>query len=420
MWDLKQQSCIYIGCMTGTSADGQADFTAVRFEPDGRVKYSKNTSVIIPSELQVQLLYVSKAAADKINIQQRAAIEMALTVFLADAYKRVIDQLGLADYPRKNLVLSPHGQTINHQPFAALPYTDILVNGEWLSAKTGCRVVTRHRQAALVVSSAAPLAPVLIRQLFYDPAYNTIVINGGGIANITILVAESRERVIGYDTGPANAPIDALIQYILDLDRGVVPADLLANIMRYQCDYNGCWASRGRIIQVLYNDLLSHEYFSRSQLEKSADRNSFDLEWILPLINDKDYYWRDVLATLSCVVADSIIDAVSSHMDATLSARPMRCMIYGGLRHNTFIVNRMTEQLQKNNRCTIEDMNEFGYDPDYFEALLMAYLGFCADHHIPIDLSYCAREGIEADKAYAHAGTVTYPNEFYPSEADRG
>ena len=408
------QPVVYVGCMTGTSVDHSADFTAAVFDAAGKPVCYRNEAVSIPQPLRMQLLSLSKTAACHITIQARAEAEVNFTRFLITAYHRVIKALGLSNYPADRIVLSPHGQAIDHKPHASLPYTDILVNGELLAHRSGYKVVTRHRQAPLVVSSAAPLAPVLIKQLFSSAEENTCVLNGGGIANICILFEDASKKLMGYDTGPANAPLDAIVQHVVQSDSGAIPTALFDAIEQHNFDVGGAWAAQGTVIPALFDRLMAHEYFARPLTQKSADRAEFGLDWILDAIaidkGKSTYAWSDILATVVEVVAQTIVSSILLHLPGSQQQQAKcRIIVYGGILHHKSLISQIRRLLDDQGCFEWIPMRELNYDPDFFESLLFAYLGYCADNKIPIDLSYCKRDECREDHAFAIPGTVAYP-----------
>lgn len=265
---LNKELEIYIGCMTGTSVDSSADFTAAAFDEDGMPICFQNHSILLPEDLRENLLALSKTDSSKTLRQDGCIAESKLTKFLGNAFQEVIHELNLINYPKEKIILSPHGQAIDHKPNHEEFYTDIITNGPMLAQKTGYKVVTNHRQAPLVISMAAPLAPVLIKKLFYDAEKNTILLNGGGIANIAVMLKDNPQKIIGYDTGPANGPIDALIQYIAKYKLSDVPDSLKEDIRSYQYDNDGKIAKTGNIIAALSRQLFQHEYFMRNITKK--------------------------------------------------------------------------------------------------------------------------------------------------------
>lgn len=402
---------VYIGCMTGTSVDCQADFTAAVFdEKTGQPCAYFNQTVALPKALQVRLNQLSKTPAHQLTLPARSQAQAALSQFLVSAYQEVIEAAGLSQYPREAIVLSPHGQAIDHKPLANPAYTDIVVTGEYVAYHTGCRVVTRHRQGPLAVSLAAPLAPVLIKHLFYNEQVSTVVVNGGGMANICVLPRGQPDTVLAYDTGPANGPLDEFVHYALETAEPVIPGDLKARIKSKRFDAGGRWAARGQVEASLMERLLSHPYFSYPAQAKSVDRASFGLDWVLgsdPLSVDQPGRWADRLATVVEVVVSQVVRALVDSVD---KAERVRLIIYGGLASNRYAMTRLNAQLNQADCFAFDvvDMKTLGYDPDFFESLLMAYLGYCAVNHRLIDLRYCQREGSQAFPK-AIPGVVAFP-----------
>lgn len=102
-----------------------------------------------------------------------------------------------------------------------------------------------------------------------------MILNLGGIANVSMLPAGQPEKVYGFDTGPANILMDAWCE-------------------RYTgqpYDENGNWAAYGQPIRSLLDRLQAHEYFSKEP-PKSTGREDFNLEWLDEQIAD----WRNDLA----------------------------------------------------------------------------------------------------------------------------
>lgn len=398
---------LFIGCMTGTSAEGEVDFTCAAFDEDQMPVAYRNMSQTMPDALQMKLSALSRQAAQTISIVERAEAEAALTHYLVDTFLNVIQAIGLSDYPKDKIILSPHGQAINHQPHEDPPYTDILLNGDVLAERTGYQVVWRHRQMPLAVSMAAPLAPVLIRKLFYSTTHHRVLLNGGGIANICVLLKDAPENMLGYDTGPANGPLDALVTFFLSERKHEIPTDLLQAISEKKCDVDGRWAARGKVIPSLFSQLLSHPYFARDSRAKSADRADFDLPWMMHWIQGQTLSCADILSTVSDVVAKTISDAIVQSIPFSEPTLGTEVVVYGGLAKNAYVLSRIQYYLAEAGHFYFSKMDQFGYDPDYFESLLMAYLGCCVVGYVPIDLTYCGR--VPNKKVCAIPGSLARP-----------
>ncbi len=369
---------VYIGCMTGTSADAVADFTAATFSPDGHPQKLMHHAVTIPTALQTSLRLLSSKGG-RIKSAQHSQVTLELSRFLAAAFLQVIEHWGLSKLAKHRIILSPHGQTICHQPQQGI--TEQLLDAALIANKTGHAVVHQHRVACLKVSNAAPLAPVLLQQLFTNRRHNTIILNGGGIANITVLPQDREAPLVGYDTGPANGPLDSLIDHFVT-ER---PHQLPTHMKNAQYDPNGELAASGKLIQPLYDQLLNDPYFGLPLHQKSADRQDFDLDWI----GDHHLYNHsaaDLCHTVAVVVATSIEDAIKKHV----SEQDSLFYCYGGIAHNRFIMQRI-EQGLLHTSCQVESLQQIGLHGDFIESLLMAYLGFCVTNNKRVDLHYCSK-----------------------------
>lgn len=408
-----QQLKVYLGNMIGTSCDEIADFTAAVFDPiTGKPICYRDASVTIPRPLQQALLFVSKAHnhPDTYLVSPTASsrpyqqLENQLTEFLLTAFTQVIAEMELLQLPKSQLVLSPHGVTMNHEPWADPPFSVQIVNGEQL-LQLGYDVVTSHRQQALAISSAAPLAPVLIRECFYQPQHNTVVINGGGIANLCTLPAGEPNHLVAWDIGPANATLDALIQFVMENYPNLIPNDLRTEILRHGYDVSGQWAARGQVDQAILQALLQHEYFSRPSQFKSADRATFGCDWVFSHSSVHTIAWADLLATVTECIAITIVTAIQQSL--TTGTTPVKILFYGGIIHNNYLMQRIKLGLaQTQLNFQFETLDQLGFNPDNFEALLMAYLGYCADQQQTVDLRYCKRENIQPELAKAIPGYI--------------
>ena len=120
-----------------------------------------------------------------------------------------------------------HGQTIRHRPDAG--YTIQLGNGALLAELTGNIVVCDFRSRDIAAGGeGAPLVPAFHPAMFSHPSIHRVIVNIGGIANLTDLPATSGVR--GFDTGPGNMLMDAWIQRHLGKP----------------FDKDGTWAQSGR------------------------------------------------------------------------------------------------------------------------------------------------------------------------------
>lgn len=367
--------------MSGTSVDRDVDFTAAVFAADGRLLNHADATVTLPADTRQLLYHLSVTPCDRLTISERNRGEQAITRFLIDAFQQVIQQWGLENHPKENIILSPHGQTIDHQPYQHS--TDQLVHGESIAHALGYRVVFRHRQACIPISHAAPLAPLLFRALFSHSEGQVVLINGGGIANLCVLDEQS---IVAFDSGPANGPLDELIQHICHTEPDAIPADLIATTLDCGYDVNGQWARRGKVDTRLQEKLLNHPYFLNHSSKKSADRSQFNLDWVLECKGDTT--WQNCITTLSHVVATTIAQAVLTHVD---QHKPIQLGFYGGLKHNQFIIEQCLSELTPLDLSELH-WEQLGLNPNFIESLLMAFLGFCVHQNKAVSLNYCSEQ----------------------------
>lgn len=370
---------LYIGCMTGTSADKFADFTLACFSSEGDLRFHANQAILIPPTLQRSLRHLSEECQSNASSVAMMQTEAKLTHFLARAFLEAIAKWKLSEYPKTKIILSPHGQTVYHNPQEK--QTHQLCDGMLLHNLTGYPVAHGHRQACIKVSNAAPLAPVLLQEIFKASEQRLLIINGGGIANLTV-IEEGNGTITGFDTGPANGPLDSLIQHAIDHG----DPSLNEQIRRDGFDHNGAVAKKGRLIPQLFNRLINSSFFSRPHNEKSADRSEFNLNWIgTEAINQNTL--ADLLHTTASVVATSITNAIRQH---TTRLTTNHVFFYGGMCHNGFVMDLICNSLNPHKHIQVKSLHQLGFDVDFIESLLMAYLGYCVQTQRHIDLRYCS------------------------------
>ncbi len=378
----EQNKTVYIGCMTGTSVDEYCDFTAAQFSQTGELRWHQNYAHPLPKLLQQDLLRACQASADTITLRQRNQLQADLTEFLADAYQACVARLP-DDFRDCEIILSPHGQTIEHQVTQPPYYTDQLLNGPKLAALTGYAVVSDHRQAAIAQSHAAPLAPVLLQQLLQSNKHNTVILNGGGIANVCYLTPG--RPVVAHDIGPANAPLDSIIEHVFKHDQPSLPVALRNGNSHY--DKDGQWAATGKIITTIRDSLLASAGLSTVN-RKSYDRADFNYAWLQSALPES-YHWADLLRTIVDVITTLIINDFKQH--ASTNHLPTKLLIYGGMAHNQFLITELKNKIIEHNlQIDCQSLDDYGLDGDFIESLLMAHLGFCVHHNRAVDLSYCA------------------------------
>jgi anhydro-N-acetylmuramic acid kinase len=215
-----------------------------------------------------------------------------------------------------------------------------------LTEMTGITVVADFRRRDVAAGGqGAPLVPVFHDQVFRSDAEDRVIVNLGGIANITILSRDG--TVLGFDTGPANRLLDAWIARHRGLD----------------FDADGSWADSGRCDATLLHDLMDEPYLSLPP-PKSTGRELFNMSWLDGKLGLFERRPQDVQATLREYTAASVAAAVHRY------APGAALYVCGGGAHNQGLLKAIGRLVEPNRVATTATL---GLDPDYVESVAFAW-----------------------------------------------
>ncbi len=242
--------------------------------------------------------------------------------------------------------IGSHGQTVRHRPDAPTPFTWQIGDPNTIAELTGITVVGDLRRRDVAAGGqGAPLVPVFHDQVFRSAAEDRIIVNVGGIANLTVLC---RDRpLIGFDTGPGNRLLDAWIHTHRGLDY----------------DAGGAWAASGRIDAPLLARLLAEPYLGQPA-PKSTGRELFNDAWLRARLGAASPAPADVQATLLEFTAQSIA------RQARAEAPSAAVYLCGGGAHNAALREALSRLLAPNPVATTARL---GLDPDFVEAAAFAW-----------------------------------------------
>lgn len=330
---------LYIGLMSGTSLDGIDAVLADLDAPRARVIAHHHDS--FPAPLRAELAALNSPGHDELRRAALAGNE------LANCYALSVDALikksGIA--ADEIAAIGCHGQTVRHQPAAG--YTIQLVNAALLAERSGITVVSDFRSRDVAAGGeGAPLVPAFHAAIFGNSDEHRVVVNIGGISNLTDLPPAG--PVTGFDCGPGNLLLDAWVQK----HRGLA------------FDRDGEWARSGRRIDALFKRLAADEYF-RLRPPKSTGRETFNLPWVTAHLNGSEEP-VDVQATLLELTAGGIADAIRKFADGAKSV-----YLCGGGARNLALVERLRSLLAPR---SVEATDELGVDAEHVEALAFAWL----------------------------------------------
>ena len=334
---------LYIGLISGTSMDG-IDAALVRFE-ESSLEVLQTHEHDYPVELR-QKLAIARFDPDIRSLEPVRSLHREVGKCFRDAANTL---LGRASIDASAVTaIGSHGQTIRHEPNAKRPFSLQIGDPEIIANGTGIRTVADFRKADIELGGqGAPLTPAFHEWLFRKPGTTRVVLNIGGIANITVLAGDNGDTT-GFDTGPGNTLLDAWV----------------ATHRGEPFDQDGAWAARGSVIDEFLSQLLADPYFSAAA-PKSTGFEYFNLEW-LESSGAKAFEPIDVQATLCQLTADSVATAIQ-----TAAVDVEDVLVCGGGAHNGELMRRL-EAAVPGTRVT--STASAGLDPDWVEAVAFAWL----------------------------------------------
>ena len=335
---------LYIGLMSGTSLDG-VDAALVDFS-----QVSPNLLAThwlpYPDDLKTALLALHEPGPNELDLSSRLANQLA--ELYAEATHAVLAHAGASHTTVR--AIGCHGQTVRHQP--ARGYTIQINNAARLAELTGITSVADFRSRDIAAGGqGAPLVPAFHAHCFGDPNEHRVIVNIGGISNLTDLPSNGGPgggQVRGWDCGPGNLLMDAWTRRC------------------FGCDYDagGAIAARGHIDAALLSRMLAHPFLS-SPPPKSTGREDFSLDWLLALVQETSLS-EDVLATLTEFTARGIADAIKQHCPGTQAV-----YLCGGGAHNQTLVTRLAALFPA---TRVEPTDRLGIAVDWVEAAAFAWL----------------------------------------------
>lgn len=344
----------YIGMMSGTSLDA-LDAVLCDFG-DGRPKLVAMHSKPFPAELRAILLALctpngaaSLAMGEFDGFSELDFWGLASHLYGEFASEIVNELLAKTDLTSDDITaIGCHGQTVRHRP--EWQFSLQLLDPNILAERTGIAVVSDFRRRDMAVGGqGAPLVPAFHQAIFgHDETANdsqTVILNLGGIANITVL----NDDVTGYDTGVANLLMDGWIH-------------------RHQgvgYDKHGDWAKSGAVDFALLDKLMTHPFLAQSA-PKSTGREAFNMAWLDEMLADFDIAPVDVQATLCEFTALS-----ASREIAKFAKTHNTLYVCGGGAYNAHLLARLGYHLPN---FTIHNTDKVGISPTWVEAVAFAWL----------------------------------------------
>ncbi len=338
---------LFLGLISGTSADG-IDAALVEFPDPGSAHGLRLRAAHVhpwAPALRERLVALGKGGA-LASLDELGHLDVQVAQAFAEAARTLLAQAGVA--PSQVAAIGSHGQTVRHRPHGDAPFTMQIGDGSVIAERTGVATVADFRRRDVAAGGqGAPLVPAFHAALLHADDEDRAVLNLGGIGNYTLLPRAGQVR--GFDTGPANALLDA---WCLRHTGAAFDAD-------------GRFAASGQVDAALLARLLDEPWFALPP-PKSTGREQFHLDWVQSKLRG-DEAPADVQATLLELSAATVADALLAQQPGTT-----RLITCGGGVRNSLLMQRIAMRLPG---VAIETSTAHGLDPDFVEAMAFALAG---------------------------------------------
>ncbi|MCS7309820.1 MAG: anhydro-N-acetylmuramic acid kinase [Armatimonadota bacterium] len=353
---------LVIGLISGTSMDG-IDAALVRLHEVGeslQVETLDFHTTPYPTDVRAELL---RTVRGETGVAELCHLNFLLGELFAEAALQIMQRAGVTS--EQLLCIASHGQTVWHQPepveWQGRAIRSTLQIGEpaVIAVRTGVPVVADFRVTDVAAGGqGAPLVPYVDYLLFRHPAEGRILLNIGGIANLTAIPAGATpEMVIAFDTGPGNALVNIAME--------------IASGGKYRYDPEGSFAQRHPVREEWLNELLQHPYFQQPP-PKSTGRETFGEAMVRRLMRRYKVANAELLVpTLTELTVRTVAEGIQRYVLPRMEAT--RLIVSGGGVHNRTMMQRLQQLLPS---LQVESSDRYGIHPDAKEAVAFAILGY--------------------------------------------
>jgi anhydro-N-acetylmuramic acid kinase len=328
--------------MSGTSTDA-IDAALVEFNGKAQLKFYREYPIENSLRHQIRLIN------EKSDLGHIADMDHELGHLFANAVNSLLDEANVSAKQIK--AIGSHGQTILHKPDATHKTSIQISDPNVICAETGITTVADFRRMDMAHGGqGAPLASAFHQYQFQQDSKSFVILNIGGIANITLLPSDEGE-VVGFDTGPGNGLLDDWIQ----LNKNE------------EYDKDSLWAQQGKENNELLKQCLSDNYFSLAA-PKSTGRDYFNLEWLNGYLSkqNSEISPEDVQATLLKLSATTICNSIKE-----MANEYNEVLLCGGGAYNPALMKTIQNLLPQ---IKVSTTTDYGLTPDCIEAVTFAWL----------------------------------------------
>lgn len=351
--------------MSGTSLDA-VDAVLVDFTND-TPRLIRAINQPLPGDLREVIK--SLCTPGENEIEKLGVVDIQLATIFASAVKQLLKETGID--ATQIQAIGSHGQTIRHRPETEKHFTLQIGDPNTLAELTGITTVADFRRRDMAAGGqGAPLAPAFHAAMFRSDSQSRVILNIGGIANVTLLPkklpaklpSDKNLTTTGFDTGPGNGLMDAWIQ----------------RHQQHAFDNNGQWAASGEVKPELLGTFLQDSFFQQAP-PKSTGREQFNLAWLDTQLASygQSLNDADVQTTLCELTATSIQRAISSYAPNTTEI-----IVCGGGARNKHLMSRLKHLTNTSVRTT----DDLGLAAEWIEATAFAWLARETLNHRPGNL----------------------------------
>ena len=335
---------LFAGVMSGTSLDG-VDAIVADFTPQsGKACETLGAAhIAYPALLRDELLALQQPGNNE--LARAGAAANMLAELYSEAIARALAEAKIS--PDDVKAAGVHGQTLRHRPDRG--FTVQLNNPARVAEKSRMVVVADFRSRDVAAGGqGAPLVPAFHAALFGRRDRHRVIVNVGGIANITDL-PPGGGVVRGFDTGPGNVLSDLWCAR----NRGAT------------FDAQGAWAATGKTNAALLDKLLADPFFSAPP-PKSTHRDTFNLQWLEDRLAGIDDEAENVQATLVALTARTIADAIRAYAPGS-----EEILVCGGGANNGTLMHALAADLAPRK---VHSTGDDGVPVEQVEPLAFAWL----------------------------------------------
>lgn len=353
---LQKNKKLAVGLMSGTSLDG-IDAALVEIENSGadtRVTLLHFETLSYEVEEREQILQLCSPSTS--SVDDICRINVYLGKKMADAAIKVIKNAGKT--PQQVDFISSHGQTIYHMPehHATLQIGELAVIAE----ESGCLTIGDFRPNDMAAGGqGAPLVPFVDFLLFNSKEKGRILLNIGGISNVTVLPANTEaDQVKAFDTGPGNVLIDAIVR--------------IGTNGKLLYDEGGKMGVQGNVCQEWLEHILSVDENVTQQPPKSTGREFYSMDMAKRLWQEgvsRSLSLEDIVATVTHYTIQSIARNIKEFIDPYYDIQEV--LVGGGGVHNVEIMKGLQSQVKQN----VTSMEKLNFSSDAKEAIAFTILG---------------------------------------------